>query len=165
MRWVVLIIGLAGAGFCGFLGYRWWDTVKTVNPREVDASRLLVADASKANMEEEMKKYDKETVAMYGLMKLTGAKVEDAAKLVDQYDMRSKSYMAMFMAAGLGLLGALLAVARKGLLAALCFFVGLAVPVFFWAGTFVFVLPYVLAGILAVFVRPPAQETAAAAAS
>jgi len=126
MRYVVLIFGLVGAVGSGFIGYQWMDGF---NHEKVDMAEIR-------------------PLAHTGFFK------SEALGKIAEFDRRAKAWPFLLTGAVLGLLGCLLAFERRrfsGSALLLCAALG---PVVFNPPVAIFTFGLVLAGLLALFIRP-----------
>jgi|SRR6516164_8465174 hypothetical protein len=144
MRWVVLVLALAGAGGSGFIGFRWFS--------DAEAFRTTIH--------------------------LVRAEAKTNPKALAKIQEVQSAYKAsFFLMAGLplGIIGALLAISRRGILAALVLIVAFAGPPILikdqllektdlMIGLGIWTGALLLAGLLAFFIRPkrviPEEERA-----
>jgi hypothetical protein len=98
MRWVVLILALAGAGGSGYLGFRWFSDAEA-KKTQINLIRQLAKTSPTAQAE------------------------------VNRFETSRNASFFLMASALLGFIGSLLAISRRGILAALVLIVAFAGPV------------------------------------
>jgi len=144
MRWVVLVLALAGAGGSGFVGFIWFGDAERLKP-----SVTVIRQQAKSNPQ--------------------------AQAAIQEFDSLHKASYFLMAGAPLGIIGGLLALSRRGILAALVLLLAFAGPAVLardWlmeksdrmVGLGIFTGALVLAALLAFFIRPkkviPEEERA-----
>jgi hypothetical protein len=132
-RIFVLLVGLAGAGLAAMLAMVWASHLEIIN--EPEAARLFRDPMFSGPQQKELLK-----------------NVETAGNATT----------VLFICAGVGLLGALLAMFRFGLIGGLLMLGSVVAPAVFHPGTLMFTGLIALAGLLALFIRSHRSAVAAA---
>jgi len=165
MRYVVLIIGLAGLVGLGVLGYIWMDNF---NELKEDMEQKRKNIQNREDMEQKRKNIQNGVGPPEDRAKVAEQDRQDRAKVAEQ-DRRGRAWPFLMAGAGLGLFGSLLAYERYRFCGAALL---LAAPVgalvlhpFEFADflhpldhyELIFASGLVLAGLLALFIRPRAS--------